>query len=100
MRARAVTVVESVVDSESTPGVTDELTSFYTPLLKVLALGAYPYDVEILCASTHAASGHECFVRIATNGDIEPQDTSRDEMREIRPNHRAAPPGPKSPATI
>ena len=57
------------------------------PPMNVLAIGAHPDDVEILCAGTlakYAAAGHKVFIGIATNGDVGSQVMSRDEIREIR----------------
>jgi LmbE family N-acetylglucosaminyl deacetylase len=55
--------------------------------MNILAIGAHPDDVEILCAGTlakYAATGHKVFIGIATNGDVGSHVLSREETREIR----------------
>jgi LmbE family N-acetylglucosaminyl deacetylase len=64
-------------------------------LMRVLAIGAHPDDVEVLCSGTLAlcaARGDEVTIAVATNGDVgtgEPG-VSRDEIAAIRHSEAAA----------
>lgn len=55
--------------------------------MRVLAIGAHPDDLEILCGGTlakYAQRGDEVFMAIATNGDVGSPTLSRDEIAAIR----------------
>lgn len=55
--------------------------------MNVLAIGAHPDDLELLCAGTlarYAQSGHEIFMAIATNGDVGSATHSKEETAELR----------------
>lgn len=55
--------------------------------MKVLAIGAHPDDVEVLCAGTLAqlaAAGHEIWIGIATNGNVGSPTMSAGEIASIR----------------
>ncbi|MBT2496726.1 PIG-L family deacetylase [Microbacterium sp. ISL-59] len=55
--------------------------------MNVLAIGAHPDDVDLLCGGTlarYAAAGHHVTVAVATNGDVGSQTLSRDEIASIR----------------
>lgn len=61
--------------------------------LRVLAVGAHPDDIEILCAGTlakYAAEGHEVFIGIATDGAAGHAVIKPDELREIRKREATA----------
>jgi len=55
--------------------------------MRILAIGAHPDDVEILCAGTlahYANEGHEVWIAIATRGDVGSPTHTRAEIAEIR----------------
>jgi LmbE family N-acetylglucosaminyl deacetylase len=55
--------------------------------MRVLAIGAHPDDVEILCGGTlalYAQAGHELVIAIATNGNVGSPTLTRDEIAAIR----------------
>ena len=61
--------------------------------LRVLAVGAHPDDVEILCAGTlakYAAAGHEVFIGVATDGAAGHAEIPPKELREIRKREATA----------
>src|SRR5438105_1024516 len=55
--------------------------------MRILAIGAHPDDVEILCAGTLArgrARGDEIVICVATNGDVGSMDTPPPQVAAIR----------------
>lgn len=55
--------------------------------MRVLAIGAHPDDIELLCAGTlakYARRGDEVFMAIATNGEAGSNKIGREEMSAIR----------------
>ena len=55
--------------------------------MRVLAVGAHPDDVEILCGGTlarYAAAGHQVVVCHATTGDMGSFEHGREEISAIR----------------
>jgi len=55
--------------------------------LRILAVGAHPDDIEILCAGTlarYAAEGHKIFLGIATDGAAGHAEILPDQLRDIR----------------
>lgn len=63
--------------------------------MKVLAIGAHPDDVDLLCGGTlalYAKQGHDVFIAVATNGDVGSDDPrlQRQEIAEIRRREAAA----------
>lgn len=55
--------------------------------MRLLAIGAHPDDVEMLCGGTlskFASAGHHVTVAVATNGNAGSQDVPRHEIAEIR----------------
>jgi LmbE family N-acetylglucosaminyl deacetylase len=55
--------------------------------MRVLAIGAHPDDVEVLCAGTlahYAARGDEVWIAIATKGDVGSPTHTREEIAAIR----------------
>lgn len=55
--------------------------------MNILAIGAHPDDLELLCAGTlalYAEAGNMVFMAVATNGNVGTPDLSRDEIRAIR----------------
>lgn len=55
--------------------------------MRVLAIGAHPDDLEILCGGTlakYARRGDEVFMAIATNGDVGSPTLTREEIAAIR----------------
>lgn len=55
--------------------------------MNVLAIGAHPDDIEILCAGTLTLlkqDGHAIFMAIATDGSVGTPDLDRDEIAAIR----------------
>lgn len=59
--------------------------------MRVLAIGAHPDDVELLCGGTMAhfvREGHEVWFGVATSGNVGSPTLSREEIGEIR--HREA----------
>jgi LmbE family N-acetylglucosaminyl deacetylase len=55
--------------------------------MNILAIGAHPDDLELLCAGTlalYAEAGHQVFMAVATNGNVGTPDLTRDEIRAIR----------------
>ena len=55
--------------------------------MKVLAVGAHPDDIELLCAGTLAKyqrHGHEVALAIATNGEVGSSTHSKSEIAKIR----------------
>lgn len=55
--------------------------------MNILAIGAHPDDVDLLCGGTlalYAAAGHHISVAIATNGNVGSATLTRDEIAGIR----------------
>lgn len=55
--------------------------------MNILAIGAHPDDVDILCGGTlalYAQAGHRVVVAVATNGNVGSPTLSREEIAEIR----------------
>ena len=55
--------------------------------LRILAVGAHPDDIEILCAGTlakYARAGHEVYIAIATDGAAGHAELKPEELRPIR----------------
>ena len=55
--------------------------------MNILAIGAHPDDIEILCSGTLALykqQGHTVFMAVATNGGAGSPKLSRPEIAEIR----------------
>ena len=55
--------------------------------MSVLAIGAHPDDVEVLCAGTlahYAVAGNEIWIAIATNGNVGSPTHSAEEIAAIR----------------
>lgn len=55
--------------------------------MRVLAIGAHPDDLEILCGGTlakYAQRGDEVYMAIATNGDVGSPTLTREEIAAIR----------------
>ena len=55
--------------------------------MNVLAIGAHPDDIEILCGGTlalYAEQGHKIFMAVATNGNVGTPDLSREEIARVR----------------
>jgi LmbE family N-acetylglucosaminyl deacetylase len=55
--------------------------------MRVLAIGAHPDDVEILCGGTlglYARAGHDVTIAIATNGNVGSPTLGRDEIAAVR----------------
>ncbi len=55
--------------------------------MRVLAVGAHPDDLEILCGGTlakYAAQGHDVMMAIATNGEVGSPTLSKAEIADIR----------------
>lgn len=55
--------------------------------MRVLAVGAHPDDVEILCGGTlakYAARGDEVTIMIATNGNVGSPELTKDEIAAVR----------------
>lgn len=61
--------------------------------MRVLAVGAHPDDLEILCAGTlakYAAQGHQVTMAVATNGEVGSSTLPKAEIAEIRKREAAA----------
>ncbi len=61
--------------------------------LRVLAVGAHPDDIEILCGGTlarYAAAGHQVFLGIITDGAAGHAVIAPDELRQIRQREATA----------
>ncbi len=61
--------------------------------MRVLAVGAHPDDLEILCAGTlarYAAQGAQVTMAVATNGEVGSPTLSKKEIAEIRRQEAAA----------
>lgn len=59
--------------------------------MRVLAIGAHPDDVELLCGGTlalYAAGGAELYIAVATNGEVGSSYGTREQIAERR--HREA----------
>jgi len=55
--------------------------------MRVLAIGAHPDDVEILCGGTiakYALRGDDVTIMIATNGNVGSSSLTKDEIAEVR----------------
>ena len=55
--------------------------------MKVMAFGAHPDDMEILCAGTlakYCAAGHDVAMVVMTNGEVGSSTLSKDEIAAIR----------------
>ena len=55
--------------------------------MRVMAFGAHPDDVEILCAGTlakYARQGHAVGIAVATNGEVGSPTLSREEIAAVR----------------
>jgi LmbE family N-acetylglucosaminyl deacetylase len=55
--------------------------------MNVLAIGAHPDDLELLCAGTlarYAQAGHEVFMAIATNGEVGSATLSKEQTAKLR----------------
>jgi LmbE family N-acetylglucosaminyl deacetylase len=55
--------------------------------MHILAVGAHPDDLEILCGGTlarYAKAGHQVTMAVATNGEVGSPTLSREEISEIR----------------
>lgn len=55
--------------------------------MNILAIGAHPDDIEVMCAGTlakYAANGHKVFLATATNGNIGSSHHSMEEIARIR----------------
>jgi LmbE family N-acetylglucosaminyl deacetylase len=55
--------------------------------MKIMAVGAHPDDVDILCGGTlalYAEAGHEVWVAVATNGNVGSTTLTHDEIAAIR----------------
>jgi LmbE family N-acetylglucosaminyl deacetylase len=55
--------------------------------MNVLAIGAHPDDIEILCGGTlalYAEQGHKVFMAVATNGNVGTPDLSKDKIARVR----------------
>ena len=55
--------------------------------MRVLAVGAHPDDLEILCGGTlakYAAQGHHVTMAVATNGEVGSPNLPKAEIAEIR----------------
>jgi len=62
-------------------------------MTRVLAIGAHPDDVELLCGGTlalHAARGDEVFIAIATNGNVGAGEPDWDQAKTARVRHAEA----------
>lgn len=60
--------------------------------MRVLAIGAHPDDVDILCGGTlawAAQAGHDVWIAIATNGNVGSPTLSRGEIATIRRDEAA-----------
>ena len=61
--------------------------------MRVLAVGAHPDDLEILCGGTlakYASQGHHVTVAVATNGEVGSPTLPKHEIAEIRKQEAAA----------
>ena len=61
--------------------------------MRILAVGAHPDDLEILCAGTlakYAAQGHHVTMAVATNGEVGSSTLSKAEIAQIRSAEAAA----------
>ncbi len=61
--------------------------------MRILAVGAHPDDLEILCAGTlakYARGGHHVSMAVATNGEVGSATLPREEIAEIRHQEAAA----------
>ena len=48
--------------------------------MNILAIGAHPDDIEVLCGGTlalYAEQGHQVFMAVATNGNVGTPDLTR-----------------------
>ena len=55
--------------------------------MNILAIGAHPDDIEVLCGGTlalYAEQGHQVFMAVATNGNVGTPDLSREEIARVR----------------
>lgn len=55
--------------------------------MNILAIGAHPDDIEILCGGTlalYAEQGHSIFMAVATDGSVGTPDLTKAEIAEIR----------------
>jgi len=55
--------------------------------VRILAIGAHPDDVDILCGGTlalYAQAGHEVWVAVATNGNVGSTTLTHDEIAAVR----------------
>jgi LmbE family N-acetylglucosaminyl deacetylase len=55
--------------------------------MNVLAIGAHPDDLELLCGGTlarYAQAGHDVFMAIATNGEVGSATLSKEQTAELR----------------
>lgn len=55
--------------------------------MKILAIGAHPDDLELLCGGTlakYARRGDQVFMAIATNGEVGSPDLNREDIAAIR----------------
>ena len=55
--------------------------------MNILAIGAHPDDIEVMCAGTlakYAAQGHKVFLATATNGNIGSAHHTMEEIGRIR----------------
>ena len=56
-------------------------------IMKILAFGAHPDDIEFLCAGTLAKyrkAGHQVGIVISTNGEVGSPNLSKEEISKIR----------------
>jgi LmbE family N-acetylglucosaminyl deacetylase len=60
--------------------------------MNILAIGAHPDDIEILCGGTlalYAAMGHNIFMAVATNGNVGTPNLTREEIAAVRREEQA-----------
>ena len=70
--------------------------------MRVLAVGAHPDDLEILCGGTlarYVRDGHDVVMCHATTGDMGSFVHSREEISRIRVEEAGAPPPSSAPST-
>ena len=56
-------------------------------MVKILAIVAHPYDIEMFCGGTlakYTAKGHEIVMVTVTNGEIGSKELSCEEISKIR----------------
>lgn len=61
--------------------------------MNILAIGAHPDDIEILCGGTlalYAEQGHRIFMAVATDGSVGTPDLSKAEIAAVRQKEAAA----------